>query len=108
MVIGGKFSQRGNKTATHLYGTNQGRDLFKTLCNPQLQLTNVSLFDDTVMTEFKYKDVYATEAPNTNIFIGTTVTSEARVYLYQQMSKLDNILYCEYSTGIFFHRFTLC
>ena len=78
-----------------LFGENQGRDLFKTLCNPQLELSNISLFDDTVMTEFKYKNVYATECANTNIFVGVTTTAEARVLLYEQMSKLDNVMYCK-------------
>ena len=97
----GKFGQRQNMASTEFI-TDPCR-FYEILLDDRLTDLNVFyISDEMVQVNYKYKDYYVENNHNTNIFVAVYTTANARLRLYEQLSKLDkNVLYCDTDSIIY-------
>ncbi|KAK7588176.1 hypothetical protein V9T40_005421 [Parthenolecanium corni] len=91
----GKFGQRNNLPVTE-FVTNAHR-FYEILLDDKLQDINVFyVSDEMVQVNYRMRETYALNNFSTNIFVAIYTTANARLRLYDQLSRLDkNVLYCD-------------
>ena len=97
----GKFGQRDNMGNTE-YITDPCR-FYEILLDDEL--TNIHVFplsEEMVQVNYKLKDQYVKRNYKTNIYVAAFTTANARLRLYDQLSKLNEaVLYCDTDSIIY-------
>ncbi|KAK7590294.1 hypothetical protein V9T40_001907 [Parthenolecanium corni] len=91
----GKFGQRQNMSQTE-FVTDAYR-FYEILLDEKLQDINVMyVTDEMIQVNYKYRETFVKNNYNTNIFIALYTTANARLRLYDQLSRLDKyVMYCD-------------
>ena len=91
----GKFGQRQNMAKTEF--VKDPYKFYKILLNEKLIDINVMYISDTMLqVNYKMRDSYVKNHFNTNVYVAAYTTANARLRLYEQLSRLDkNAVYCD-------------
>jgi hypothetical protein len=97
----GKFGQRTNLGNVDF--VTDPCKFYKLLLDDRLTNMRVTyLSEEIVQVNYKYKDVFVEDNFNTNIFVAAYTTANARLRLYDMLSKLDKaVLYCDTDSIIY-------
>ena len=91
----GKFGQRQNMSQTEFI--NDAYRFYEILLDNKLEdITVMYVSEEMVQVNYRYRDTYVKNNFNTNIFVAAYTTANARLRLYEQLSRLDkNVVYCD-------------
>ncbi|KAK7598318.1 hypothetical protein V9T40_006553 [Parthenolecanium corni] len=91
----GKFGQRQNMPQTEFVA--DPCRFYEILLDERLKDINVIyVSDEMVQVNYRYIETYVENHYNTNIFVALYTTANARMRLYEQLSRLDKyVMYCD-------------
>ena len=97
----GKWAQNQNKTQTTIFDSE--KEFYELLTSPCTEVTNlISPNNEVVWISWKYSENNVTTGENVNVAVVAYVTTQARIKLYEYLSKLcDSVLYCDTDSVIY-------
>jgi len=100
----GKWAQKQNKTQTTIVDSE--KEIYELLTYPDTEVTNLIYpNDDVAWISWKYSEDNITIGKNVNVAVAAYVTTQARLKLYDYMSKLEvSVLYCDTDSVIFIQK----
>ena len=100
----GKWAQNQNKTQTSIVDSE--KEFYELLTCPGIEVTNL-IFpnDDMAWVSWKYYEDNIAVGNNVNVAVVAYVTTQARLKLYECLSKLEySVLYCDTDSVIFIQK----
>jgi hypothetical protein len=100
----GKWAQNQNKTQTTV--VNSEKEFYELLTCPGTEVTNL-IFpnDDVAWLSWKYTEDNVAAGKNVNVVVAAYVTNQARLKLYEYLSKLgESVLYCDTDSVIYIQK----
>jgi hypothetical protein len=97
----GKWAQNQNKTQTTIVDSE--KEFYELLTSPGTEVTNL-IFpnNEVVWISWKFSENNVTAGKNVNVAVAAYVTTQARLKLYEYLSKLgDSVLYCDTDSVIY-------
>jgi len=91
----GKWVQNQNKTQTTIVDSE--KEFYELSTSPGTEVTNL-IFpnNEVVWISWKFSENNVTKGKNVNVAVSSYVTTQARLKLYEYLSKLgDSVLYCD-------------
>ena len=91
----GKWAQNQNKTQTTIVDSE--KEFYVLLTSSGTEVTNL-IFpnDDVAWVSWKYSEDNVAEGKNVNVAVAAYLTTQARLKLYEYLSKLgEPVLYCD-------------
>jgi len=101
----GKFGQRSNMMKTEII-KNDPAKFYSIMFDKRYEVSSVLFLNEkTIEMKYKLNTDDAIDSINTNIAIASTTTGWARVWLYNAFLTvgLDNVLYCDTDSLIYYH-----
>jgi hypothetical protein len=99
-----KWAQNQNKTQTTIVDSEN--EFYELLTCPGTEVTNL-IFpnDDVAWVSCKYSEDNTAVGKNVNVVVAAYVTTQARLKLYEYLSKMgESVLYCDTDSVIFIQK----
>lgn len=98
----GKLIQSENYSQCKVIHTEE--DFYKIICDNSIDVYDMTFFnnDESILVEYKYKDIMSKPSKNINVIIGAFTTAYARLMLFDVIKELgERVLYVDTDSVIF-------